>query len=238
MTKRNSNLLERKKTKSKLLFDKKLKCGHCGMSMQAVHLKHEVKYYCITSKVNANSKCSSTEWIFENEITKVVFTALKKQIALADKAKKMLETKATQVAPSIEKLHDEITQLEQLIDKSRTDKMTLWEKYHTGGVTADVLQLEIEKSDLQIQKYEMQILELQEQIATFEMVSGRENVFVERFSKQVGLQELTRNIVDGLIFEVKIYSADNIEIIFNFVDEYEKIAPLLNTSKSKRKRKN
>jgi len=64
-----------------------------------------------------------------------------------------------------------------------------------------------------------------------------ENAFVERFSKQTGLQELTRNIVDELILEVKIYSADKIEIVFNFVDEYEKIVPLLNTSKSERKRK-
>ena len=208
------------------------------MAIQAVHLKHEAKYYCITSKVNATSKCSATEWTFENEITKVIFTALKKQITLADKARKMLETRTSQVTPSIEKLYNEIAQLEQLIDKSRTDKMMLWEKYHMGDVTADVFKNEIEKSDMQIQRCETQISELQKQIITFEIETGRENVFVERFSKQVGLKQLTPNIVDELIFEVKIYSSDHIEIIFNFVDEYEKIIPLLNTSKRKQKRKN
>jgi len=237
ITKRNSNTLERKKPKRKLLFAKKLKCGHCGMAMQAVYLKKAIKYYCITSKVNTASKCSASEWVFENDIAKVVFTALKKQIALADKARKMLEARATQVASNIEKLHDEIAQLEQLVDKSRTDKMALWEKYHMGDVTADVFQDEIEKSDMQIQEYEAQISELQKQIISFEMETGRENVFVERFSKQVGIQELTRNIVEELIFEVKIYSTNKIEIIFNFADEYEKIAPLLNTSKRKQKRK-
>ena len=106
-----------------------------------------------------------------------------------------------------------------------------------GNVTSDAFKDEIEKSDMHIQRCEAQISELQKQVLIFEIEVGRENAFVERFSKQVGLQELTRTIVDELIFEVKIYSSDNIEIIFNFVDEYEKIVPLLNPSKSKRKRK-
>jgi len=41
--------------------------------------------------------------------------------------------------------------------------------------------------------------------------------------------------VDEFISEIKVYAADRIEIIFNFADEYAKIAALCGGSRKKRK---
>jgi hypothetical protein len=59
-----------------------------------------------------------------------------------------------------------------------------------------------------------------------EAETGRENVFVERFSKQAGITKLMREVVEEFISEIKVYSPERIEIIFNYTDEYAKIAEL------------
>jgi hypothetical protein len=60
---------------------------------------------------------------------------------------------------------------------------------------------------------------------------------VERFSKQVGITELTRPIVEELISEVKIYTPERIEIVFNYADEYAKLMTLTSTDNTKKRRK-
>ena len=114
--------------------------------------------------------------------------------------------------------------------------MQLWEKYHSHVITAEVFQRENEKADEKIAKCDAKIPEILAQISGLESETSRENLFVERFSRQVGLQELTRKIVEEFIGKVKVYSTDRIEVIFNFADEYAKIATLV-AEQPKRKRR-
>ena len=51
------------------------------------------------------------------------------------------------------------------------------------------------------------------------------------------MQELTRKVVEDFVSEIKFYAPDRIEVIFNFADEYDKIAPLFEKPKAKRKDK-
>jgi DNA invertase Pin-like site-specific DNA recombinase len=226
---------ERKQSKSTLLFSRKLKCGHCGLAMRAVRRANDVKYHCDTNTYTDGYGCSN-DWAFEKDIAAAVLAALQQQILFADEARKMLETRNETLTPSIEALRGEASGLKMLTEKSKSVKMNLWEQYRNSGMSAEAFQRENEKADDQAKEYAAKIVELESEILNLESETGRENVFVERFSRQVGITELTRAIVEEFISEIKVYSADRIEVVFNFADEYEKIVALADTTKTKRRK--
>jgi hypothetical protein len=115
--------------------------------------------------------------------------------------------------------------------------MLLWEKYHAGEISAEGYQRENEKADAEVTRNTAKIPELQARIRELEMETGSENVFVERFGKQSGIQELTRAVVEEFVSEIMVYAADRIEIVFNYADEYAKIAELVNGEKMNRRAK-
>jgi hypothetical protein len=106
------------------------------MALKASKLKHDIKYQCITPSVTGDFGCSE-DCVFEKDIAAAVLTALNQQIALAGETRKMLEAKAEQLLPNIEKLRGEVARLQRLIEKTKTDKMELWEKYHTRAISAE-----------------------------------------------------------------------------------------------------
>ena len=218
---------------SKLLFSKKLKCGHCGIAMRVIKRKDDIKYKCSTLNLETGFGCRD-EFVFEHDIAAAVLAALQQQVAFADETRKKLIAKTEKLTPSIEKMRAEVVRLQKLIDKTKTDKISLWEKFHNGRISAEMFQHENEKADEQIVQCTAKIPEVQTRIRELETESGRENLFVERFSKHVGIQELTRPVVEEFICDIKIYGADRIEIIFNYADEYAKIAKLLDGSTTKK----
>jgi len=225
--------LSKKKAESKLILSRKLKCAHCDTAMKAMHRKYEVVYNCDSSRFKDGFSCTPNEKLREKEVVAAVFDALKQQISLAEKAREILNDHTGQLTPQINAIQREIENLERLAEKTKTAKLSLWEKFQLGEITGAAFQNENEKLDTQIQRHNKKIPALQEKLRTIEMETGQENVFVERFCKQAGAQELTRKMVEEFIHEVKVYSATHIEVIFNFADEYAKIAPFLANTKSK-----
>jgi DNA invertase Pin-like site-specific DNA recombinase len=214
------------------LLSGKIKCGRCGMAMKSVRSSTAHYYYCYTGRLTDRYGCTEFK-IYESDIASAVLAALQQQMAFADKARELLDIKTEQLTPNIEKLKAEIDRLQRQIEKTKTTKMSLWEKYHNGNITAEAFQQENEKADDQAQQYAGKIPVLQEEIRKLESETGRENIFVERFSKQSGITELTRSIVEEFVKEIKVFAADRIEIVFNYADEYEKIAETLKQPKSK-----
>jgi hypothetical protein len=53
----------------------------------------------------------------------------------------------------------------------------------------------------------------------------------------VGITELTKDVVDEFIKEIRVYSPERIEIIFNYADEYERIAGIADANATKKKRR-
>ena len=72
----------------------------------------------------------------------MVLLALQRQIMFADEARKMLEANNERLIPNIEKLRGEVLRLQKLIEKAKTGKMGLWEKYHNRAISAEAFQRE------------------------------------------------------------------------------------------------
>jgi DNA repair exonuclease SbcCD ATPase subunit len=94
-------------------------------------------------------------------------------------------------------------------------------------MTREAYQNETEKLSNQVTAYTDKIAELETQIRRLEIESGQENAFVERFSKQVCINELTRVIVDEFIEAIHVYTSDRIEIILNYKDEFERLQNIM-----------
>ena len=221
--------------KSNLLFTRKLKCGYCGRAPKAIKRVNDVKYQCDTVNYTDEYGCQKG-FIMEEEIKQAVLVAIQQQVAFADEARKLLERKTAEALPSIDKLRKEIERLKKTGEKAKTAKITLWERYHLGELSGEVFQRENEKADEQVKSCEGKITELERRILEMEIATGQENTFVERFSKQVGITELTRPIIEELISEVKVYSPERIEIVFNYADEYAKILELMNVNNMNRRK--
>jgi DNA repair exonuclease SbcCD ATPase subunit len=155
---------------------------------------------------------------------------LQRQITLADDARKMHKAKSEQLLQSIEKQRREIVRLRTMIEKIESKKKGLLKKYHERIISSEAFQCEHEKANERATKYVAKISTLQARIQKLEAETG-ENLFIERFSRQAGLQELTRGIVEELISEIKVYAADHIEVVFSFADEYAQTAALIEKTK-------
>lgn len=219
-------------SKTNLIFAGKLKCSYCGKGMRATHKKDSVKYSCDTRRVTKAYGCKDFI-VLEKDIYITVLAALQQRCAFADKARKDFEAKLERLTPNIESLTADISKYERLIEKTETSKMGLWEKFQTGQISAEGFQGEIEKADKQIEHHITKISHIKDKISKLEMESGQENIFVERFSRYAGLNELTREIIMEFIKEIKIFSQDKIEIVFSYGDEYYLIEKQLSAKRTK-----
>ena len=203
------------------LFSRRLFCGGCGLSLQRIPSKGGHAYRCSTSQIAAGMDCMQGS-LKESDIKVTVLAALQQQVILACGAKSVQRAHNKTSSVTIDNLRGEIRNLQKLLDKSRSVKMSLWEKYHTGSISREVYQSESEKLNEQTALYESKSLELSTQAQKLESEVGIEDTFIERLSEQAGIQELTKAVVAEFIKAIYIHAPNRIEIVFNYSDLYAK----------------
>jgi DNA invertase Pin-like site-specific DNA recombinase len=207
-------------------FQRKIRCGYCGKALMRNTSQKNRSYKCHTPKFTHGLGCSQS-FIREDEVIKTVLTVINQQAEAATEIKKQKTSKTTSSALTVDNLRSEIQCLKKLVDSAKSTKMALWEKQHTGKLTREAFQTESDKLTEQTAEYIQKITELKAKVFNLEMESGQENTFVERFSKQVGIKELTQEVVNEFIKVIYVYSPDRIEIILNYADEYKKAVALI-----------
>jgi len=213
----------------KLPFYRKLFCGTCGRALSRSSLGSGKLYRCVTKSNISGLDCMCGS-IHESVITETVLTVLRQQAQFADSVKIHNSTNLKSSSLTIEDLRGELQNLQRCIEKSKSTKMSLWEDYNAGSISKEVFQSESEKLTVLVEEYADAITELETKIRKLEMESGQENIFVERFSKQVDIQELSRIVVDEFIQAIHVYAPDRIEVTLNYMDEYAKIVRLMGGS--------
>ena len=228
--KENTKSYNRKPPDTNLLFYRRLFCGHCGRSLTRRKNCGGYVYFCSTKDMKDGLGCMRGS-ISESTVIETVLSVVRLQAKLADNVRTLKTKTAKSSSATITELRGESQSLQRLIDKSNSTKLALWEKQHAGDMTRETYQNECEKLSNQVAAYTEKIAELQARICRLEMESGQENVFVERFSKQVFIKELSRAIVEEFIEAIHVYAPDRVEIILNYADEFEKLRALFETEK-------
>jgi len=224
-----SMMIGKTKTKSykpmgeNLLFYRKISCGTCGRALVRSPSGGGHIYYCATRNRIDEVGCMRGG-IRESDVIDTVLAVIRQQAQFADNMKSNYSRNAVSAPMTVENLHSEKQNLKRLIDKANGVKLSLWEKRHSGNLSPEAYQTENGRLTEQIAEYTDMIKTLENKIRELNVKSGQENIFVERFSKHTGIQELSREIVDEFIKAIRIHAADRIEIVLNYADEYKKIA--------------
>ncbi len=205
------------------ILSRKIFCGGCGKSLARRKAAGGGYTYCCSTRSVKNGLDCMTGSVRESAITEAVLTVIKQQAMLAANIKIVRMANSKTAAVTVDSLRGEIQKLKKIAEQMKSSKLALWEKFNGGDILREAYQAESEKLTAQTVVYADKISELENQVQTLQQEAGQENTFVERFSKQVGIQELTQAVVDEFIAAVNVYAPDRIEIKLNYADEFDTI---------------
>ncbi len=204
------------------LFRRKIFCGGCGKALERAKTSKGYVYSCATTKIKAGLGCVSGS-VGESMIVSTVLTVIKQQARLAENIKSLKAEDAKASVVTADGLRGEVQKLRRLMEKAHSAKLELWEKQQAGDITREAFQSQSNALTVQANEFTDKIAGLETHIHGLELEAGQENAFVERFSKQVGIEELSREVIDELIKAVIVHAPDRIEILLNYADEYNMI---------------
>ncbi len=202
----------------------KLFCSLCGKPLRRGHQYYKGKllysFYCVTRDKDGQ-KCAN-RYQNEKKLFDVIMKAVQQQIRLAVDAKHMLED-LSNVSACEQKETDLKTALqtaESNRKKLMVKKTNLYADYCDGIIAKDDYMLLSEDFDAKIQIADTNIENLSVQLYQQRTMGTKENRWVKEFEQFRRKKKLSKDIVDALIDRINVYSPYELEIVFNYRDEY------------------
>ena len=198
-------------------------CGDCGAPMVRKVSSVNGKRYCyyICSGHKAGGNCSPHR-IPVQALEDAVFVLLKRHIGCILDLERVLEYAGTVPFRDLDvrKLEERREKLLGEAERCRELRMMLYEDMKDGVITKeDYVELHA--------AYEARGKEAQEAAGKAEreiraVLEGDEDKYrwISYFKEYRDIGELTRNVVVALISEVRVYDRENIEVVFDFADQY------------------
>jgi hypothetical protein len=216
-------IINKTTTRPKAIFKRIVKCGYCGRCMNRWSRKDRLGvFYCDMPRHSDKFTCNTGK-IEESDLVEVVLSALQRHIAVFDAARASRKTKAKSAIVTRESVTGDILNLKKLIEQSKSTKMTLWENFHGGALSREKFQSESEKVTAQVKAYENRLAELNDSLGKLKTESEMSDALATKLSKLTGIEMLTEEVVNEFVSEIKVYSPDRIEVVFNFADEFAKL---------------
>ena len=198
-------------------------CGDCGAPMVRKVSSVNGKRYCyyICSGHKAGGSCGPHR-IPVQALEDAVFVLLKRHIGCILDLERVLEYAGTVPFRDLDvrKLEERREKLLGEAERCRELRMMLYEDMKDGVITKeDYVELHA--------AYEARGKEAQEAAGKAEreiraVLEGEEDKYrwISYFKEYKDIGELTRNVVVALISEVRVYDRENIEVVFDFADQY------------------
>ena len=198
-------------------------CGDCGAPMVRKVSSVNGKRYCyyICSGHKAGGSCGPHR-IPVQALEDAVFVLLKRHIGCILDLERVLEYAGTVPFRDLDvrKLEERREKLLGEAERCRELRMMLYEDMKDGVITKeDYVELHA--------AYEARGKEAQEAAGKTEreiraVLEGDEDKYrwISYFKEYRDIGELTRNVVVALISEVRVYDRENIEVVFDFADQY------------------
>jgi len=198
-------------------------CGDCGAPMVRKVSSVNGKRYCyyICSGHKAGGSCGPHR-IPVQALEDAVFVLLKRHIGCILDLERVLEYAGTVPFRDLDvrKLEERREKLSGEAERCRELRLMLYEDMKDGVITKeDYVELHA--------AYEARGKEAQEAAGKAEreiraVLEGDEDKYrwISYFKEYRDIGELTRNVVVALISEVRVYDRENIEVVFDFADQY------------------
>ena len=195
-------------------FSGLLICGDCNTKMTYVNDKNrKYTFYKCKLKSLSTNLCKS-EIVKTQELAKVVLKIIQQFIKIACDIEVVIKELAkTERQATIKSSYEPKNDIE-------LQKELLYQKYRN---------LEISLADYKRLKQELEEKEVQSKsIKTDNVIEVlQENKFIKNFTKYKNIKSLNKIIVKDLIQKIIVHTPTNIEITFNFQDEYKEILKML-----------
>ena len=195
-------------------FSGLLICGDCNTKMTYVNDKNrKYTFYKCKLKSLSTNLCKS-EIVKTQELAKVVLKIIQQFIKIACDIETVIrELVKTEKQATIKNSYKPKNDIE-------LQKELLYQKYRN---------LEISLADYKRLKQELEEKEVQSKsIKTDNVIEVlQENKFIKNFTKYKNIKSLNKIIVKDLIQKIIVHTPTNIEITFNFQDEYKEILKML-----------
>ncbi len=208
-----------------------LYCGGCGSPMVRKTIpaggKKYVYYVCSGNKKDKTS-CSPHR-IPEGELAKTVLCLLQMHIEKALTLEKAMEAigKAPEMRADVAKYKERIQKKRMELEKSEKRKLNLYEDLKDGIITKKEYSKLKSEYDRRITEAEASICSCEKEV---EMILGSKSSmheWIREFKEYRNIQRLERNAAVAMIKKVLIHSADRIEIVYNFDDEFARCCSLV-----------
>lgn len=203
---------------------KKIICSECG---KFLHRGHQCpkdyiiyNYYCATvHKDGSRCKC---RYHNEEKLFQVIFEAIRQQIKLALDAKKVLAEleKLPAFNAEAERLSKELNAAENKLKSCISRKTTLYSSYSDGTITLNDYNIMRESYDKEIQELNEKIERLTAELYKQKTLKSGKNKWIVAFEKFRRQKNLTKDMVDALIDKIYVHGQYELEIVFDFRDEY------------------
>ena len=199
-----------------------LRCADCGKAMTRTTAKGIVYYNCRTYREKSKTSCTK-HTIREDRLQKVVLTVIQSQISLvssmADIIEAIKQTPENRHQPR--RIDDLIKSHQNELQKTRNLLDSLYFDWKAGDISAEQFRRVKEKSEELINRLVRAIAEAEKEKETIAGGITGENPYLTHFLQYENIGELTRNTLIDLVEMIYIHEGGEIEIRFNYQDQFQ-----------------
>ncbi len=184
-----------------------LKCTYCGRALLRITGK-ETYYYCITRRVLPEAPCAGVR-LTEEELVNSLLESLRIQIQLAGQPEESRQNGRTEHSILKEKLKE----CQKDADRCKVRQAAIFEDYAEGRIRKQ--EYLSKKREIAARQEEVtgQYKELSDKLAEAAQGRSREAVDLGRYAF---VKELTREMLEELVKEIRAGRENAIEIVWNF----------------------
>ena len=182
-------------------------------------------YYCPTGKKNG---CAHPVMLEENRLTETIREALKSQISNVASLEKILSG-VDQMAINRQLANEytaQVAENEKQIALALGYKAKLYESMVQGMITREEFVSYKSKYSRQVEQLREANRDLQEKIRDVMENRSERNRWIRYFTKFSAMEELDRRAVVQLIQTITVYGKDELDVVFNYQNEYDRVAAM------------
>ncbi len=199
----------------------KLRCGVCGHSLAKSNGKSTF-YYCHTPLVSDAFDCAEVH-ILESDIEDMVLEGLRAQAALAVELDHVWEERQDKARKGVAATARALSALKEKHSQQVQNIKDLYESFVIGEISKTEYLAMKNAAIKERDAFSAQIAKMEASLENWGVDGTLQNRFVDNFKWYAEVQELTDEIVSDVLDFVRIYPGGQLEIVWNFTDELEKL---------------
>lgn len=213
------------------LFSGLVRCPDCGKSMTRHTARGHVYYHCRTKR---DKGACTKHSIRLDVLEKAVLVTIQKQIELVSSLSEIIEE--INSAPVTHTESARLNALFQLrtkeLEKATAILDGLYMDWKNGDITHDQYRRLKEKSAEKVQQLQEQVKQISAEREVYAQGITPQDPYLTAFLAHRNIQSLSRGLLVELVNTIYIHENGEVEIEFNFADQYRRIVDFIDNNKN------